>query len=142
MDESLPVSGMTISIRSRRDVVVVDPAKLLAAARQALRDLRPDLTDAEAAAAIGDVYDAVHALLDRDGQLAGENIGEVIEVGHGAALPGARTHDRADGLSPAGWLQHIAVGRETPLQDYGCFLPEDPFALPAPSDADQSTAHR
>jgi hypothetical protein len=120
--------GMTISIRSRRDVVVVDPDKFLAAARQALRDLDPDLTEAQATAAIGDVYDAVHALLDRDGELANDTRG-AIEVGRGAPLPGVRVVDRPDGLSPAGWLQEIVLREPMPLQDYGCFLPEDPFAL-------------
>ena len=38
---------MTISIRTRRDVVVVDPDQFLAAARQALPDRDPGLTDAD-----------------------------------------------------------------------------------------------
>lgn len=37
-DAVAPRSGMTISIRTRRGVVVVDPERFLAAARQALRD--------------------------------------------------------------------------------------------------------
>ncbi|MBV1849320.1 hypothetical protein [Catellatospora tritici] len=123
-----PVAGMTISIRTRRDVVVVDPGRLLAAARQALRDSDPDLTEAEAAAAVVDVYDAVHALLDRDGDLVADVEGELI--GRGGPLAGTRVHDRPDGLSPAGRLQHIVLGDPLPLQDHGCFLPEDPFALP------------
>jgi hypothetical protein len=131
-----PVTGMTISVRSRRDVVIVDPTKFLAAARQAVRDFRPEMSEAEAVEAIVDVYDAVHALLDRDGQLAGEQIGEVIEIGHGAARPGVRVHDRSDVISTAGWLQHVVIGEATALQDYGCFLPEDPYALPVPSEAD------
>jgi hypothetical protein len=62
----VPVPGMTISIRSRRDVVIVDPERFLAAARQALHELDPDLNAEETAAAITDVYDAVHALLDTE----------------------------------------------------------------------------
>ena len=42
---------MTISIRTRRDVVVVDPDRFLAAARQALRDRNSGLTEADAAEA-------------------------------------------------------------------------------------------
>jgi hypothetical protein len=121
---------MTISIRTRRDVVVVDPDRFLTAARQALRDRDPGLTDAEAADAVADVYDAVHALLDRDGALAADAIdGEGIGVA--GRLPGVRVRDRPDGLSPAGWLQLVVLNDPQPLQDYGCFLPEDPFAVPA-----------
>ncbi|WP_144124235.1 hypothetical protein [Catellatospora sichuanensis] len=121
---------MTVSVRSRRDVVIVDPERFLAAARQALREAEPELTEEQAAAAIVDVYDAVHALLDRDGQLAGDAIGSSMdpEAGRGAPLPGIRVVDRPDGLSPAGWLQQIVVDEPMPLQDYGCFPPEDPFA--------------
>ncbi|MFG1953868.1 hypothetical protein [Micromonospora sp. NPDC048830] len=74
-----PKAGMTISIRTRRDVVVVDPDRFLAAAWQALRDRNPGLTDAEAAEAVVDVHDAVHALLDRDGTLA-------ADAGQGSAV--------------------------------------------------------
>jgi hypothetical protein len=132
MDEPRPVTaGMTISVRSRRDVVVMDPERFVAAARQALRDLDPELTEAEAAEAIAGVYDAVHAMLDRDGQLAADAFArQEIEVGRGAPLPGVRIDDRADGLSPAGWVREIVLDEPMPLQDYGCFQPEDPFAAP------------
>ena len=131
MDESRPVTaGMTISVRTRRDVVVVDPQRFVAAARQALRDLDPDLTEAEAAEAVVDVYDAVHALLDRDGQLAADAADpREPHVGRGAPLPGTRVTDRADGLSPAGLIQEVVLDEPMPLQDYGCFQPEDPFAV-------------
>lgn len=130
MDEPRPATaGMTISVRSRRDVVVVDPQRFLAAARQALRDLDPGLSEADAAAALVDVHDAVHALLDRDGQLAADAADpREIHVGRGAPLPGVRVTDRADGLSPAGLIQQIVLDEPMPLQDYGCFLPQDPFA--------------
>ncbi|MFG3604826.1 hypothetical protein [Micromonospora chersina] len=124
-----PKAGMTISIRTRRDVVVVDPDRFLTAARQALRDRNPGLTDADAAEAVADVHDAVHALLDRDGALAADAVdGEA--VGIGGLLPGTRVSDRLDGLWPAGWLQQVVLDDPQPLQDYGCFLPADPFAVP------------
>ena len=66
-DEMAVTAGMTISVRSRRDVVVVDPERFLAAARRALQDLDPSLTEAQAAQAITGISDAVFALLDRDG---------------------------------------------------------------------------
>ncbi|MCI4066167.1 hypothetical protein MRQ36_27910 [Micromonospora sp. R77] len=131
-----PKAGMTISIRTRRDVVVVHPERFLAAARQALRDRDPDLTDAEVADMVADVHDAVHALLDRDGTLAADAIaGEAIGVG--GPLPGTRVIDRSDGLSPAGWLQQVVLDDPQPLQDYGCFLPADPFAVPQTRSSSQ-----
>lgn len=84
---------------------------------------------AEATEAVADVYDAVHALLNRDGDLASD-AGSADMVGVGGPLPGVRTGDRPDGLSPAGRVQHIVLSDPQPLRDYGCFLPEDPFALP------------
>ncbi|SBT37364.1 hypothetical protein [Micromonospora auratinigra] len=128
-DGVAPRAGMTISVRTRRDVVVVDPERFLAAARQALRDADPALSAAEAVEAVTDVYDAVHALLDRDGMLAADAVSGEL-AGAGGPLPGTRESDRADGLSPAGWLQQVVLDDPRALRDYGCFLPEDPFALP------------
>jgi hypothetical protein len=127
--------GQIISVRTRRDVVVTDPERFLAAARRALRDNDPAITEDGAARMITDVYDAVHALLDRDGQLAADARG--IEVGRGAPLPGTRVADRPDGLSPAGWLQQIVLNEPRPLQDYGCFLPEDAFTIPVDGGGDE-----
>ncbi len=124
---------MTISIRTRRDVVVVDPGRFMTTARQALREQNPAMTDAEATEAVTDVYDAMRALLDRDGHLAADAIdGEPIGVG--GRLPGVRISDRPDDLSPAGWLQQVVFDEPQPLQDHGCFLPDDPFAVPGVQD--------
>jgi hypothetical protein len=43
-----PTVGATISIRTPRDVVVVNPDRFFAAARQALRDRNPCMTAADA----------------------------------------------------------------------------------------------
>jgi hypothetical protein len=82
---------------------------------------------------VADVYDAVHALLDRDGDLASDALIDEV-VGVGGLLPGVRVSDRPDGLSPAGLIQAVILHDPLPLQDYGCFLPEDPFALPRAED--------
>ena len=107
---------------------MVDPDKFLAAARQALRDRDPALTATGAAEAVTDLYEAVHALLDRDGALAADAMDNDV-VGRDGVLPGVRVNDRPDGLSPAGWLQQVVLDDPQPLQDYGCFLPEDPFTV-------------
>jgi|GEM_PF-2685894 len=93
------------------------------------------MTDAEAAEAVADVYDAVHAMLDRDGALAADAANDDV-VGVGGPMPGVRVRDRPDGLSPAGRLQQVVIDDEQPLQDYGCFLPADPFASPGPRNGD------
>ncbi|MGI5233693.1 hypothetical protein [Actinoallomurus sp. CA-142502] len=128
MDEQrVPAAGMTISIRTRRDVVIVDPERFLASAREAFRELN-GLPEDSAVEEISDVFDAVHALLDRFGRLVPDAAPTM--VGYGGPRPGERVLDRLDGLSPAGELEHIVLDDPRPLQDYGCFLPEDPFALP------------
>ncbi|MGP3964398.1 hypothetical protein ACTWPT_51405 [Nonomuraea sp. 3N208] len=131
MDEqTAPTAGMTISVRTRRDVVIVDPERFLASARAAYRDLYPEASEECAAENVRDLYDAVHILLNRFGRLAADAPEAVIRCGHGGLQPGQRVLDRPDGLSPAGELQRIVLEDQMPLQDYGCFLPEDPFALP------------
>ncbi|MEO3860454.1 hypothetical protein ABGB08_36605 [Acrocarpospora sp. B8E8] len=122
---------MTISVRTRQDVVIVDPARFMAAARAAYRDLHPDVSEEAAAESVADVYDAVGILLDRLGRLAAD--APEMLIGRGGLPPGRRVLDRPDGLSPAGELQQIVLNDPIPLQDYGCFLPEDPFALPTGS---------
>ncbi|MFJ9519965.1 hypothetical protein ACIRPK_17110 [Kitasatospora sp. NPDC101801] len=126
MDETTtPTAGMTISVRMRQDVVVVDPERLVTAARAALRETDPEMTEERAAEFIGDVYDAVWALMDRFGRLA-------ADVPASTGRPGQRVLDRPDGLSPAGERQQIVLNDPLPLQDYGCLMPEgyDPFAIP------------
>ncbi|MDP4511345.1 hypothetical protein [Nonomuraea turcica] len=129
-EQTVPTAGMTISVRTRRDVVIVDPERFLASARAAYHDLYPEASRESAAENVRDVYDAVHVLLDHFGRLAADAPETMIRCGHGEPQPGQRVLDRPDGLSPAGELQRIILGDQRPLQDYGCFLPEDPFALP------------
>ncbi|HJP74351.1 MAG TPA: hypothetical protein VJ914_08785 [Pseudonocardiaceae bacterium] len=125
-DSELPVEGVTISIRVRRDLVVVDPERFLAAAQAACRELNPDVTEAGARDAVANAYDAVYALIDRDWPVAGSIWPELgrVEVGRGAPLPGVRVADRPDGLSPAGILVELKLNEPRRLQDYGCSLPE------------------
>lgn len=116
---------MTISVRMRQDVVVVDPERFIAAARAALRETDPEMTEERAAEFICDVHDAVWALMDRFGRLA-------ADAPATSGRPGQRILDRPDGLSPAGERQQIVLNDPFPLQDYGCLMPEnyDPFAIP------------
>ncbi|GAA0383177.1 hypothetical protein Acor_70680 [Acrocarpospora corrugata] len=113
MDEqTLPRAGMTISVRTRRDVVIVDPERFMAAARAAFRDLHPDLSEETAAKSVADVYDAVNILLDRLGRLAAD--APEMPLGRGGSPPGQRVLDRPDGLSPAGELQQIVLNDPMP----------------------------
>ncbi|MFE4359446.1 MULTISPECIES: hypothetical protein [Streptomycetaceae] len=125
MDEpTVPTAGMTISVRTRQDVVIVDPERFLASARQAYRELSPDVTEETASEIVNDVHEAVFVLLERFGHLAADAPNTF------AGLPGQRTFDRSDGLSPAGERRQVVLDDPMPLQDYGCFGPEDPFVLP------------
>lgn len=109
--------------------MIADPGRFLATARRAYHDLNPDLHEAEVAETIGDVYDAVYALLDHeDGRAVIWPDTTKPECGRRALLPGERVLDRPDGLSPAGWIVEVVLDERQPLQDYGCFLPENIFA--------------
>ncbi|MFI6154379.1 hypothetical protein ACIBCA_17040 [Kitasatospora sp. NPDC051170] len=128
MDElELPAEGMTISVWHRQDVVVVDPERFMAAARAAFRQLHPDVPEQAVAEHVADVHDAAFALLDLHGRLTPDPPGTT------AGLPGRRFADRPDGLSPAGDHVEIVLDVPRPLQDYGCFGPENAFARPADS---------
>ncbi|MCU7827045.1 hypothetical protein [Kitasatospora sp. DSM 101779] len=120
----VPTAGMVVSVRTRQDVVIADPERFLAAARAAHRELTPDATEETAAEYVQDVRDAVFVLLERFGRLTAEP--HPAPPG-GPGLPAA---DRPDGLSPAGELTQLVFDDPSTLQGYGCFLPEDPFALP------------
>jgi hypothetical protein len=143
---AVPQVGMVVSVRTRHDVVIVDPDRFLAVARRAYRAQDPQITEDEADAAVADVYDAVYALIDQYGSLASEH----PEVAAGATaqrrmhggvglLPGDRVLDRPDGLSPAGSVSMIVLGEPQPVQDYGCFLPDDAdlFSVPAHRQASE-----
>jgi hypothetical protein len=124
--------------------VVVNPQQFLAAARRACRELDPDITEEAAAEAVVTVYDAVHALLDRYGELASDHPDVAagatpIRQMHGGVglMPGERVRNRPDGLSPAGSVTQIVLGEPRPLQDYGCFLPDDLDLFADPADRRQ-----
>src|SRR5690348_1489501 len=75
-----PHQGMIISVLTRRDVVVMDPDRFMAAARRAFQAENPEIAEADIAAHVADVYDAVNALMDRYGSIASEH----AEVAGGA----------------------------------------------------------
>jgi hypothetical protein len=124
-------AGMVISVRTRQDVIVVDPDRFLATARRAYLAENEGVSDQDARAAVADVYDAVCALIDRYGSLVSDH--PEVAVGaseaqrmHGGVglVPSDRVTDRPDGLSPAGEIRTIVLQGPT-LQSYGCFLPDD-----------------
>lgn len=130
-EEGTVRTGMVISVRTRQDVVVVDPDRFLAAARRAYLAENEGVSEQGTRAAVADVYDAVSALIDRYGSLVSDH----PEVAAGASepqhmhggvglVPGGRVTDRPDGLSPAGEISTIVLQGPT-LQSYGCFLPDD-----------------
>ncbi|MEY9874249.1 hypothetical protein ABH931_003743 [Streptacidiphilus sp. MAP12-33] len=127
-----PRAGMTISVRTREEVVVVDPDRVIAAARAALVEDDPEMTEEQAARHVVDVYDAVDALVEHHGgRLAPETMS--LAQTHG------RRSGRAnpDGLDPVGYIRHYAVDDPVPLRHLAsCFrVPDhDPFATPPDGD--------
>ncbi|GAA2211360.1 hypothetical protein GCM10009850_068190 [Nonomuraea monospora] len=125
MDERIaPVQGMKISVRTRRDVVIVDLERFLATARAAYREQDPAASEEDAAEFVADVHDAIWLLLDRDGELA-----------HGEPQTRAEQprQDRPDGLLLEGEMRHISLDDPLPLPGRHCFElddSEDYFALP------------
>src|SRR4051794_21147724 len=124
-----PRPGMIISVLTRQDVVVMDPGRFMGAARRAFRAENPEVSEAEAGAHVGDVYDAVNALMDRYGSIASDPADRAAGAtprrrmhGRFGLLPGDRVSDRPDGLSPAGEMSLILLDEPMPLQDYGCFM--------------------
>ncbi|QIQ02039.1 hypothetical protein [Streptomyces liangshanensis] len=139
MDEmTVPAAGMRVSVRIRQDVVIADPERFLAAARAAHLELSPDATEETAAEDVRDVHDAVFALLGRFGGLAAGSPDTTPPAHAGAPTPvrpdGLRPDGlRPDGLRPAGEFTQVVLDDPLSLVEYGCFPPEDPFALPSGS---------
>jgi hypothetical protein len=67
IDNDPLIDGMRISVRFRRDFLVIDAAKVLAAGRRAFLDLNPTASEEDAEEHVTCAADAVFALLDRDG---------------------------------------------------------------------------
>ena len=88
------VDGMRISLRMRRDFVVTDAARFLAAGRRAFMDLHPDVTEETAAEHVWCAADAVYAVLERDGFMSEQD---------------------ADGLAGRGGRQQLTFNDPAPL---------------------------
>ncbi|WP_155388316.1 hypothetical protein [Catellatospora paridis] len=111
--------GMNISVRLRRDFVVTDAARLLAAARRVYLELNPTATTEDAEAAVVDAADAVFTILEGDGLI-------------GDALDAKLAAREADGLGLAGWRAQLIANEPDPLRPGGdCLRGDDVFALPA-----------
>ncbi|MFF2525201.1 hypothetical protein [Streptomyces liangshanensis] len=130
---TVPAAGMRVSVRIRQDVVIADPERFLAAARAAYRELSPDATEETAAEDVRDVHDAVFALLGRFGGLAAGSPDTTPPARAGAPTPARPDGLRPDGLRPAGEFTQVVLDDPRSLAEYGCFPPEDPFALPSGS---------
>ncbi|MBB2940640.1 hypothetical protein FB565_000344 [Actinoplanes lutulentus] len=146
-DESVTLQpGMVISIRSRHDVVIIDPDKFLTAARRAYLAYNPGADESELAVALADPYCAVdalincyHTLASDDPELAAGSSEPPTMHGGVGLRPGQRVPDRPDGLSPAGMILSIEFGHHTPLQDYGCFLPSFTELMAEPLKSQESS---
>src|SRR5215467_1491032 len=99
--------GMRVSVRFRRDFIVVDADRVLAAARRAYLTLHTQATPDDAARGVTCAADAVFTLLETDGLL-----GDAVD---------ARLAARADdGLQVAGWVAEFVGPEMNPLVAGGC----------------------
>lgn len=117
-------SGMTLSLRLRRDFTVLDADRLLTAARGIYRELNPDSGAAEAAATVTSAADALFVLLEHAGLL-------------GDATDRRLSGHATDGLAAGGWRAQIVINEPEPLspEPRSDCLRGDVFALP-PSNED------
>jgi len=77
----------------------MDPERLMIAARRAFRAENPEVSESEACAHVGDVYDAVNALIDRYGSIASDH----ADVAAGAT-PQRRMHGGSACFRATGFL--------------------------------------
>ena len=114
------VAGIRLSLRLRQDFTVTDPDRLLAAARDAYRELNPDADIADAEVMVTGAADALFTLLEQ------------------AGLFGDRVDDRlaahtVHGLTLGGSCQQIVIDDPAPLAPgprSNCLRQGDVFALP------------
>ncbi len=118
--------GQRLSVRLRRDFVVTDAARLLDAARRIYRDLNPDATAQDAAAAVTSAADAVFVLAERAGLL-----GDAADARLAAHGP--------DGIRAGGFRAQVVLDEPDPLPvGSDCSRSGDVFALPPSAVEDAS----
>lgn len=116
-DEPLE-DGMHIAIRIRRDFMITDAQRVLAAARTAYRELNPGSSQAEAADCVSSAADALFTILERAGIL-------------GPEIDGVLAARLTDGLAPQGQRAQVTINEERRLPaGPDCFAVDDVFALP------------
>ncbi len=116
-------TGMSLSLRLRRDFTVADADRLLAAARRIYGELNPGADAAEAVEAVTSAADALFVILEHAGLL-------------GDATDDRLADHAADGLTMGGWRAEIVVNEPFPLSPgprSNC-LRGDVFALPPNDD--------
>ena len=113
--------GMRIAVRIRRDFVVTDAERFLAAARRAYAQANPPATDADAAAMVTGAADAVFAFLERAGMI-------------GAELDQRLALAEPDGLALGGHRAQVTFDEPWPLPAGPDCVERDVFSLPAPGE--------
>ncbi|WP_327000195.1 hypothetical protein OHA72_34340 [Dactylosporangium sp. NBC_01737] len=115
--------GMHLSLRYRRDFVVTDAARLLAAARRVFLELNPDAAPQDADVAVTCAADAIFTILEGAGLF-------------GDALESRLAAHEADGLRAGGSRAQVVIDEPDPLRaGWDCFRTGDVYALP-PSAVD------
>jgi hypothetical protein len=109
--------GMRVAVRLRRDFVIADAGRLMAAGRRAYVRLNPGASEQDAAEAVTCAADVVFALLEEAGL-----IGSAVD----AALAGCES----DGLALGGHRVQVTFNDPWPLLVRPDCAERDVFALP------------
>jgi hypothetical protein len=116
---------MNLSIRLRRDFIVADADRLLAAARRAFHELNPGTSTEQAFEMVTSAADALFVLLEHAGLL-----GDLID----SQLAAYNT----EGLAIGGWRAQVVLNEPRPLSPRprgDCLRSDDVFALPPGADS-------
>jgi hypothetical protein len=117
--DELLEDGMHIAIRIRRDFIITDAQRFLAAARAAYLELNPGASGTEAEDIVSSASDAIFTILEQAGIL-------------GARADTTLARRAVDGIAPQGQRAQVTINEDRRLP-FGpdCFAPADVFALPA-----------
>jgi hypothetical protein len=110
---------MNLSVRLRRDFVVADAGRLLAAARRAYQELNSGTSAEEAREMVSCAADALFVLLEHAGLL-------------GDAVDGRLAGYTAEGLAVGGWRAQVVINEPDPLSTRprgDCLRGDDVFTL-------------
>lgn len=115
--------GMRVAVRLRRDFIVTDGERLLAAGRRVYMRRNPTAAEDEVAEAVTCAADLIYVLLENAGLI-------------GDAADAALAAYESDGLAPGGWRGQLTIDDPWPLEAGPDCVERDVFKLPSAGHAE------